>query len=176
VLEGKGDSVVDAAVWDGPAIVHITGNQGSRFFAVTNLDADNQEIDLLVNTTEPYDGVRPIDFDGRQQTTRFQVQAVGAWKIEVLPFGSIRQVDTPGDAKGKGDDVFFVCCKTLDTATIGGNQESRFFAVEVYYDDGADLLVNTTDTYGGIVPLKAKDKAVFVVQAVGEWFVTLDTK
>ncbi len=175
VLTGKGDAVVDIQKNADAEIVHITGNKGRRFFSVENLDADNQTLDLLVDTTDVYDGVRPLDFDGRQ-TVRFKVQAVGAWQIEVKPVTQARRLDAPGEIKGNGDDVIAVCCKTLDTALIAGNQKARFFSVEAFYEDGQDLLVDTTDTYGGTVLLHPKDAAFLVIQAVGEWVIDVSTK
>ncbi|MCL4257650.1 MAG: hypothetical protein KJZ53_03865, partial [Anaerolineales bacterium] len=103
VYEGIGDSVIDVSKSDEAMIVHITGNAGGRYFGVTSFDANGNQVDLLVNTTDPYDGYRPLDFRRNEWTTRFQIQAEGAWKIEILPLLSARQLVIPGVIEGVGD-------------------------------------------------------------------------
>jgi hypothetical protein len=166
VLTGSGDSIVDVET-SGPALVHIVGNDSSRFFAVINYDANNRQIDLLVNTTDPYDGVRPLDFLDSDHTARFEVQATGSWTIEVLPLSTIHKLDIPGEISGKGDYVFAITGGTPDTAIVTGNADSRFFAV-LGWGNTRDLLVNTTDPYSGTVLLNS-DTIIIEVQAEGEW-------
>jgi len=96
ILNGSGDSIVDIDKPDIPMIVHITGNAASRHFAVKNYDSTGEGIDLIVNTTEPYDGIRPIDFKDGEWTSRFEVSATGNWTIEVLPLSSLRILFVPG--------------------------------------------------------------------------------
>lgn len=167
VLSGSGDSIVDIEKGPDPALVHITGNAGSSFFAVINYDANNEQIGLLVNTTESYDGVRPLDFRNDEHTARFEVQADGAWTIEVIPLTSIERVEIPGAMSGNGDYVFAIIGGTPDTAAITGNAGSDFFAV-LGYGNTIDLLVNTTDPYDGTVLLDS-GTAIIEVQAEGEW-------
>jgi hypothetical protein len=174
VLTGTGDAIVDIDKGAEAALVHITGNSASRFFAVVNYDNAGEQIDLLVNTTEPYDGVRPLDFRDDEHTARFEVQADGAWTIEILPLSAIEKVEVPGEISGVGDYVFALVAGTPDTATITGNASSRFFAV-MGYGNGIDLLVNTTDPYEGIVLLDP-ETLVIDVQAVGEWTIEIEAR
>lgn len=175
VLTGSGDQIVDVDLPDGfVGLVHIIGNAGGRFFAVSNLDANNDQIDLLVNTGDPYDGLRPLDFRDDERTVRFQVQAVGEWTIEILPLSSIKFVEVPGSISGKGDFVFALTGKDPDTAKIVGNAEGRYFAV-LGYSGSVDLLVNTGDPYDGTVLLDG-DTVIIEIQAVGEWTIEITSK
>jgi hypothetical protein len=174
VLTGTGDAIVDIEKGAEPALVHIIGNSASRFFAVINYDSNGEQIDLLVNTTDPYDGVRPLDFRNDEQTARFEVQATGTWTIEVIPLLAIERVEVPGSISGVGDYVFALSGGIPDTATITGNQSERFFAV-LGYGDGIDLLVNTTDPYQGVVLLDP-DTLIIEVQAEGEWTIEIEAQ
>ena len=170
---GSGDSIVDFDNHFEIAIVHITGNATSRFFAVINYDGSGNKIDLLVNTTDPYDGIRPLDF-GDNRTVRFEVQAIGDWKIEVLPFSMAHTLNVPGVITGNGDDVILLAGGTPDLATVTGNEESRFFAV-LGYGHGKDVLVNTTEPYQGTVIL-SPDTLVLEIQANGKWSIDVTAK
>ncbi len=174
VYTGTGDSIVDVEKSYDAAIVHITGNDASNYFGVTSYDANNEVLDLLVNTTDPYDGVRPMDFMANQVTARFEVQASGPWTIEVSPFASVEKLIIPGEISGKGDYVFAIAGGTPDTAVITGNADSYYFGV-TGYSTWPDMLVNTTDPYDGTVLLDS-DTFVIVVQAVGDWTVKINTK
>lgn len=173
-ISGSGDSIVDVNNNFYYAIIHIKGNAASRFFAVSNYGADGELIDLLVNETDPYDGVRPLDFLEGEHTTRFEVQAVGEWEIEILPISSARTLKVPGTIQGTGDDVIVLTGENPDIANIKGNAEGRFFAV-TSYGVGVDLLVNTTDPYDGTV-LVNPDASILEVNATGEWSIEIITK
>lgn len=175
VLTGTGDSVVDVEKWPGPALAHITGNAGLSHFAVVNLDADGNQIDLLVNTVEAYDGVRPLDFFDDQHTARFEVTAAGDWTIEILPLleGAII-APVPGVTTGTGDAVLILEA-AADVATITGNDAARHFAVESFGGLFPDLLVNTVDPYTGQVQL-SPDARILAITAAGPWTVELTAR
>ncbi len=174
ILTGTGDSIVDFYNSYEIAIVHITGNASSRHFAVKNYGSDGNSIDLLVNITGPYDGVRPLDFGDGEHTTRFEVSASGEWRIEVLPIASARVLTVPGVIEGRGDDVIFFKGATPDLAKIKGNAESRHFAVKGY-GKHYDLLVNTTDPYEGTV-IVSDDTVVIEIRAEGSWSIEITAK
>lgn len=154
---GTGDSVVDIDPYTGPAAVHVVGNDSGRHFAVKSYGPGNEEIDLLVNTTEPYDGSRPINFV--EEATRLQVTATGEWRIEVIPLTASMyalqyHVEVPGTEEGTGDDVLVLRGQTPDIARISGNEAANHFAVRAYsVDEGIELLVNTTELYDGMILL-----------------------
>jgi hypothetical protein len=175
VLSGTGDSIVDVPE-HGAGAIHVTGNKGSRFFAIQSYDADNKQIDLLVNTTEPYDGVRLFDAMEGEKTVRLKISATGAWAVEILPPTQMRHEAIPGVIKGEGDDAFLLTGGKPDTAKIKGNKTSRFFAVMSLPKSGRkDLLVNTTEPYEGTV-MMGTDTIVIEVRAEGEWSIDVTTK
>jgi len=171
VLEGSGDSVVDLENPFDVAIAHIVGNAASVYFGVENYGADGESIDLLVNTTDPYNGIRPLDFREGEHTTRFEVTATGDWSITVMSLLEARQRSGPGTIEGVGDDVFVLTGETPDVSNIIGNAEGLYFGVMSYGED-SDLLVNTTDPYEGTVIV---DPSTFVIEvnATGPWTINI---
>jgi len=184
-LTGTGDSVVDVGDWECvPGLVHIVGNAGSDHFAVKNFDVDGEKLELLVNTTDPYDGVRPLDWMDDECTTRFQVKGGGDWSITLLPLAPILEVKRhwiglPGTYKGEGDDVIILTGVTNvpDLANVSGNEGKYHFAVLAWTAKrGSDqLLINTVDPYEGTVILDPTTFAI-EVNAVGAWMVEVTTK
>jgi hypothetical protein len=167
---------VDSINTFGPAIAHITGNATSRFFSITNYDASGNSIDLLVNTTDAYDGVRPLDFLDGQHTARFEVKAEDTWTIEIKPLAAARRLDAPGTIQGVGDDVIIVMGGNADLAKVKGNTASHYFGVFSYGDFGRDTLVNTTDPYDGTDILRSSTFLVMEIIAVGDWAMEITTK
>ena len=175
VLTGSGDDIVDVEKWPGPALARITGNSAGAHFAVINYDAQGNQIDLLVNTTDPYSGMRPLDLLDSQHTTQFEVKATGDWTIEVLPFlENATSVDVPGTVSGTGDAVLILLDEAA-TASVTGNAAGSHFAVLGYGGLFPDLLVNTTEPYDGEVRVAAGSR-VFVVTAVGDWTIELTAR
>lgn len=168
-MEGQGPSVVDVTKDDIPMLAYITANDAGRHCGITSYDSAGGRIELLVNTTEPYEGLRPLDFNVGEHTARLQVECEGAWRID------LRHIDTavgvgPGETRvHRGDDVFVV--RDADTLTITGNAGARHMGIHAYdIDNGnVELLVNTVDPYEGEVITPAF--ALIVVQAEGEWSV-----
>ncbi len=175
LLTGTGDSIVDIEKWPGPAVVHIIGNAGGSYFGVEAFGADGNTIDLLVNTTEPYDGVRPLDFIDGQQTARFGVTASGDWQIEVLSLiDTATPLNVPGSVAGTGDAVLLLSDQA-DVATITGNAAGSYFGVTSYGGFSPDLLVNTTEPYDGQVQI-APGALVLAITAVGDWTVDVTAR
>ena len=156
---------------DAVVIVHVVGNAESSYFGVTGFDEAGKQTDLLVNTTDPYDGITLLDARKGQTTTRLQVEAQGDWTIEVRPLAMARAAAVPGTTSGAGDDVLLLDGEP-DTAHIVGNAEGRYFGV-IGHGKRYDLLVNTTDPYDGRVIVN-RDTVVIEVKATGEWEVTFE--
>jgi len=148
----------------GPAVVRITANAASRYFRVRILGTEQ----YLVNTLEPYDGVRWLDRNGGQSTD-FEVRATCSWRIEVLPLSAIPTFNT--SFKGDGD---MVVRYTGDgsLAEITGNNDCRYFDVRAFGADGADRLVSTSQPYAGSRQISGGPQ-YFEVQAVGSWTITV---
>lgn len=168
VYTGSGDDVLSIEPPEvGPITLHITGNEGARHFAVESYDADGQWLDLLVNTTEPYQGV-VLDLG---EAHELDISATGDWTIEVHPLRGATTVEIPGTIDGTGDYVFLLDGEPT-IAHIIGNEAERHYAVETY-NKRWDLLVNTTDFYDGRVRVES-DAVIVVVTAVGPWSIEFE--
>ena len=147
-----------------PVVVYITGNAASRYFGVRILGTEQ----YLVNTLEPYDGVRWLDVDGGESTD-FEVRATGPWRIEVLPISVIPTFDT--SIKGDGDMVVrYTGGGSL--AEIAGNNDGRYFDVRAFGAHGTSRLVTTSQPYAGSCQISGGAQ-FFQVQAVGSWTITV---
>jgi hypothetical protein len=148
----------------GPAVIYITANAASRYFGVRILGTDQ----YLVNTLEPYHGVRWLDWDGGG-STEFEVRATGPWRIEVLPLSAVPTFNT--SFKGDGD---MVVRYTGDgsLAEITGNNDGRYFDVRAFGAHGTDRLVSTSEPYAGSRQISGGPQ-FFEVQAVGSWTITV---
>lgn len=174
VYTGSGANVIDIQKPgdpDGAAIVYVRGNAAGRYFGIESYDASGDQLDLLVNTTDPYEGIVLLDIRRDDQTTRLQITAEGDWYIEVRPLSSARRVTLPGTATGTGDDVF-IMDGDPDVAHILGNADGRYFGVHAY-GDRSDLLVNTTDPFDGRVIVR-RDSVLMTVTAIGTWTITFE--
>ena len=169
VLRGHGDGVVTLRKKDaGRSAVAITGNAAARFFGVRALGSDSD----LLNTLDPYEGVRALDWDGRE-STGFEVRATGDWTIEVIPEAAIPTFDT--SYEGSGDTVLRFT-GVGSRAEITGNAEGRYFSVR-QLGDGRDAaarmrLVSTTEAYSGAVDIDSESR-LFAIEAVGPWTITI---
>jgi hypothetical protein len=168
-LEGSGNQVVDFDNLFGIGFIHVT-HEGSSNFVVKNYGANNEKIDLLVNTIGDYDGYRTLDFGSDDHTVRFQVEADGDWKIIVYPLDAeyLKVCDIPGTCKGKGDDLFAVKGKGRpDVLTFTDKSDSNVI-VYAYTKSGRDLLVNEIGPYSGSSLFPANTILV-EVRSEGEW-------
>jgi hypothetical protein len=181
---GTGDDVLDIQKPAGPALVWISGNAGSNYFGVTSYgpgySGQYTLQELLANETEPYEGIRLIDYwqgfsQQQPQTTRIEVKATGVWSIEIRSLTTARTVGTPGQIQGSGDDVIRVTGNP-NKAHIVGNAASRYFGVTAYYGptDIYDLLANETDPYEGTVMFSRANASILEVQAHGPWSISLE--
>jgi hypothetical protein len=165
VLTGSGNAEIELTkTASGPAVVHISGNSASRYFAVRTRGTDK----VLVMTIEPYDGVRLLDWTG--ESTGFEVRAVGSWRIEVLPLSAMPAFDN--SFEGEGTMVVRFTGKG-SVAEITGNDAGRYFEVRAYGTHGLHLsLVETTRPYAGSSQI-SRGHQVFEVQAIGSWTLTI---
>lgn len=165
--------MVDVDRNDDPSLIHIVGNSGGRYFGVESYDDAGNRIELLVNTTEPYDGVRPLDFLDGEHTTRFQITAIGAWTIEIWPLSQVSRVEVPGTLSGVGDYVFALSGDEPDLAIINANAASRYFGVITWGESGRRLLVNTTDPVVDGRYIVPAGTLLFEVLANGSWTIEI---
>ena len=166
-LRGVGNGVVTLRKRDrrpGPAAVHITGNDEARFFGVRTLGSDRS----VLNTIDPYDGVRSLDWDG-VESTGFEVRATGSWTIVVMPVAAAPAFDATFAGSG---DMVVRYTGGGSTARISGNEHGRYFSVRALHADAAVRLVNTTEAYSGSCAI-ARGPQVFAVEAVGSWTISI---
>lgn len=178
-FSGSGDSVLDFDLNGEPAIIHIKGNESGRYFSVESFDETGESIDLLVNTTDPYDGYRPLDWLDDEYSTRLQVKASGSWTIEIFPIAQSPEIQRhilsiPGTYNGNGDDIVVLVDGTPDLATIKGNAGGNYFGV-IGYGDRREFLVNTTSPYEGTVIISNNTYALEIV-AEGDWSIEVTAK
>lgn len=174
-LSGSGDNVIDLDRPASAALVHISGNTaGGHLFAVTAYGTDGELIDLLVNTNDPYEGVRPLDFYQDQHTIRLEVKAIGEWTIDITSLNEGQRFEVPGEIVGSGDDVLILAGKPADVATIEGNEAGKEFSVISFAPTVKDL-VKTTQSYNGKVLLDPQAK-ILVIKAQGPWKINITTK
>lgn len=152
-------------------LAYISGNAGAGYFGVTSYGAGQQYLDLLVNATDPYVGIRPIDFDAGEMTTLLEVQAEGPWEIELYSLADARVLGTPGSISGSGDEVVALRGGPT-TVYVEGNQVGSYFGV---FGLGStwDLLVNETDPYAGRT-LVDSGVTFLEIQAVGPWSIVAE--
>lgn len=172
ILQGTGDSVVDVQKPDIAMVARIVYNGGSNF-AVWNVDANGNDIDLLVNTIGAYQGVVPIDFLQSEYTARFKITASGAWQIELLSLASARRETIPGTFQGTGDDVIYLDGATPDLLTANATGSSNFIVWE--YGTARDLLINEIAPYTGTVAM-SRNTVLIVVNATGPWAIEIKTR
>lgn len=175
VFSGEGDSVVDLNL-SSPGVLHIVGNSDSRYFAVESLASTGESIDLLVSSTDPYDGRRPLDWLDNQNTVRLKITASGPWEITYYPLlvGYLHTLTVPGTYQGNGDDVIFLLGASPDVANVQGNSDGRYFSVTAYLKR-ATLLVTTTDPYKGTVVIPS-DTTLLEIVADGAWSIEISEK
>ncbi|MHB9150155.1 MAG: S-layer homology domain-containing protein [Thermoleophilia bacterium] len=168
---GTGDDVVTVSKDSGPALAYVTGNAGGSYFGVTSYGAGQQYLDLVVNTTDPYVGIRPIDFGAGQMTTLLEVEADGPWQIELHSLADARVLGTPGTISGSGDEVIALRGGPT-TVYVEGNDVGQYFGV---FGLGStwDLLANETDPYAGR-SLVDSGVTFLEIQAVGPWTIVAE--
>lgn len=96
---GSGDGVVRLSKPDPelPALLVIRGNAAGRHFAVVGHTASRERTGALVNTTERYFGIVPVDLPPTRKTAILEVSAEGPWEIQVYPIGAAEKLEVPGN-------------------------------------------------------------------------------
>lgn len=88
LIHGTGDDVIQMSELSGALVARIHGNPAGRHFAVQTYDKSGNLASLLVNTTEPYMGMVPFNFDTYDMQDisggLLEVKAYGDWSIEIM--------------------------------------------------------------------------------------------
>ena len=179
IYKGSGDSVIDLDMTIGRiGILHVVGNSASRYFGVSGFDKDGNRTGAIVNTTDPYDGYRPLNFTDQETTIRLEITASGEWEVTHFPFVTtyLHQLAVPGTITGKGDDVLFLTGSKPDILHVAGNSGSNYFGLIGYTVEAKrESLVNTTDSYDGNV-IAPSGLMLLEIIAVGDWTIEVTAK
>ncbi|HEU0206561.1 MAG TPA: DUF4190 domain-containing protein [Pseudolysinimonas sp.] len=170
VLSGHGDAVITASALDGadePGVATFT-HDGSSNFAVWSLDANANQLDLLVNMIGPYSGTVLFDKQSTQHTESLQITADGNWTVTLHSLRALRSFDATGTT-GHGDDVL-IYRGNAGAATLTHDGSSNF-AVWTYGDQ-TTLVVNEIGAYNGTVRW-TKGPELVTVTADGTWSIAL---
>ena len=168
VYEGSGDSVIEVAPPDDLYVFKITGNIEEDHFSVKTYDSVGEYSELLVNTTDAYNG---ITMDDNFDVAMLEITASGDWRIEIASMYTMDIIEGGQTYSGHGDSVLLVR-NAGKTATIKGNVAEAHFAVKSY-GEYYDLLVNEIDPYEGTVMLDFAP-VIFSITAVDDWSITLN--
>jgi hypothetical protein len=165
-LTGSGDAVVEVTRTNWvSAVVHISGNSASEYFAVQTLGTNN----VLVKTMEPYDGIRPLDWDG-DESTGFKIWATGPWRIEMLPLSAIPTFTRSFNGNG---NMVVRFTGTGSLVRITGNNQRQHFEVRALSAYGPYLrLVDTKQPHAGECQI-SRGPQIFEIQATGNWTITV---
>lgn len=175
VLTGTGDDVVDLAKWNGPAILKASHNGGGNFI-LWNVDGNGEHIELLVNQIGPYQGTHPLDFLDSERTTRFEINADGAWELQVLPFLSMEVITAPGTYQGTGSNVLGITTESGDPDLLKVDASQSDANIIIFsYSNIRDMVVNEIAPYTGTVALNPGTVAISII-ATGPWSIEITTR
>ena len=167
VYKGTGDDVIKIdKPQDKPVLLKISAPEEEGQFAVISHDADNNMLDVLVNTIGAYSGTIGLDLNGKS-TASLEVKASGPWTITLADVSTAPELKVPGSISGEGDSVVRLASGAT-TLTIQGGKENINFAVILYGGLFPDLLVNEIGAYSGKVPV-SKDGGYLAITATGPW-------
>lgn len=170
-LSGTGSSVPRFTIpVDTPAIADIS-HVGAANFAVWALGESGEKQDLLVNTIGNYTGTVLFDQKTGEHSVAMDVQADGAWTIEIKSLTAAFKWDGKKALVGGGDDVAILnpASSGLKSVTITHQGEGNF-AVWAY-GPSTDLLVNTIGP-GSEESLLPEGTLLLQITADGPWTVS----
>jgi hypothetical protein len=153
--DGSGDDVVTGITTEYISFLRVT-HLGSGHFAI-KAHYDDGDSDLLINTTDPYDG--GTTYLPAEKEVTLEVTAQGDWHVEACRIG----ISSTDSFTCNGDYVTPIFIPTSNVYHIVGTGDGHF-AVHIYSDRGRDLLVNTTDpNYDGKVMIDYEGEPAFMV-------------
>ena len=170
---GSGDDVIDISPFNQPWMLHISGNSAAAHFAVSGYDSNTEKVDLLVNTTEVYDG---YVFDSTQTIRTLEISAEGDWTVEIVSLYTADVVGIGEPISSSGDRVLAVRYPDiLWTLHVTGNAGANHFAVKGYDEafQSTELFVNESEPYDGITLDPSQSTAYLVVKAENDWTIEI---
>lgn len=155
-LEGNGQTATDP--FTPPSTINrvVASHQGRRNFALKSYTPDGKS-NLLINTIGNYQGIVLLATD---QETFFEVDADGAWSLQVEPVAA-DEAAAQG-VTGSGDYVsgLFAPAKTGPMPYAFTHTGERNFAVYLHCAGGSDLVQNEIGaSMGHPLPISGKGHA-----------------
>lgn len=154
-VSGSGDDVVTGLYTEYVSFLKVT-HSGDGHFAVKAHYGDDSDYDLLINTTEPYNGGQTLLFSGREYT--LEITSKGDWSVEAYQIGT----SSTDSFSGAGDIVTPIFIPTSEVYEIEAEGAGHFAVKGWSATTGRyDLLVNTTDSYSGAVMFNHPEEYCF---------------
>jgi uncharacterized protein with LGFP repeats len=152
------------------AVATLTHNGRSNFI-VKSLDASYGWKDTLVNEIGQYGGTVLFDESNWKgtDTVYLDIQADGAWSINISTVESVPRFDGSFEVLGKGDAVLYYTGGPR-AATLFNNGLSNFI-IWAYGRDETDLVVNEIGRYSAVVPMIGP--ALYEVSSSGTWSILM---
>ena len=147
-------------------------HDGSRNVALWSVDANGQDLDLMVNTVGAYEGQVALNF--REDPAAIRVEADGEWTIELVPLSEAPRWGGASAYEGSGDSIVIVdgVADGLTPVTLTHDGE-RNFAIWAWGESYPDLIVNDIGAYDGTTLLPDGSVAL-QVNADGNWSIAKD--
>ncbi len=165
-IQGKGDTVTELVTVPVQYSAVSFAHDGKSNFIVRQYDGDFDRQGSLVNEIGKYTGSTLLDCDGE---VIFEVEADGAWSIEIKPLEAAAQ----GDFSGTGSQVSGVFPATSKGVWEFAHAGKSNFIVRVYTSSGRDGVVNEIGKYSGSAVVDfGNDFAFWVVHADGAWSIS----
>lgn len=170
-LSGTGNAVPRFEIPADSAAIANIAHTGASNFAVSSIGESGEQLDLLVNVIGNYAGTVLFDEAAGSHSVAFDVQADGAWTIEIRPVTDAFQWDGGQALAGAGDDVAILSPPSDGlTATTLTHQGDGNFAIWAY-GPSTDLIVNEIGPYSGEVLLPS-GTFLFEISANGPWTIS----
>lgn len=164
-ISGAGADVVE--VPENLAVCLVSAqHSGDSNFSIWSLDANMENVDLLVNTIGAYSGTTTTGL-GRGTAKFLEIEGDGEWTVTMSPMSEAHQLEN-GEQRF-GDDVVFLNATGAKKLSIINDGESNF-SIWAFGSSKSDLLVNEIGSYSGTVANKGY--SLLVVNSEGTWSVT----
>lgn len=170
-LSGSGDDIASIDIPQGALAIVRGTHSGQGNFVVWGTDAGGESTELVANTIGNYSGTRPLGLGYSERSTGLDIQADGAWTLDILPIREATDLLATG-IESSGDDVLDGYRMAGQIVTLTHDGESNF-VIWAYDDSGTmlDLVANDIGSYDGTRRLPAGTRWL-EVQADGNWTIT----
>ena len=166
---GTGDSIIQSITVSSPSLFRFVTKDDNHHDVKAYYGDGEYEYDLLVNSSDPYDGSTYLLPD---RTYDIIVHCTAPWTAEIYTIGYTAKTAFSGSSDHI-TEIFQPESKYY-TITYTGDDH---FAVKQRYGTGEydyELLVNETDPYSGTVRLSHSDMLCFfeIIGEEGSWTIT----